>query len=149
MADKVFIDTNVLLNAAFAQREKHQECQQEIEAQVSQDAELWISGQVIREFLRVATKMKSEGKELSFGEIHYHLSRYLTLCLIADETPEVRETLLRLWNELEIRGIAIHDANIVASMITAGIPTLLSMDKGFKRYTEHINWRVPTAQSSA
>ena len=93
--------------------------------------------------------MESEGKELSFGKIRYRLNRYLTLCLIADETPEVRETLLRLWNELNIRGIAIHDANIVASMITAGIPTLLSMDKGFKRYTEHINWRVPTAQSSA
>ena len=149
MADRVFIDTNIFLNAAFAQREKHQECQQEIEAQVSQDAELWISGQVIREFLRVATKMESEGKELSFGEIRYRLNRYLTLCLIADETPEVRETLLRLWSELEIRGKHIHDANIVATMQAAGIPTLLSLDKGFRRYTKHIELRVPNAQSSA
>ncbi len=149
MADKVFIDTNVLLNAAFAQREKHQECQQEIEAQVSQDAELWISGQVIREFLRVATKMKSEGKELSFGEIHYHLSRYLTLCLIADETPEVRETLLRLWNELEIRGKHIHDANIVATMQATDIPILLSLDKGFRDYGDRIDLRVPATHFSA
>ncbi len=149
MADKVFIDTNVLLNAAFAQREKHQECQQEIEAQVSQDAELWISGQVIREFLRVATKMESEGKELSFGEIHYHLSRYLALCHVVDETMAVRVNLLRLWSGLDIRSKAIHDANIVATMLAAEIPTLLSLDKGFRRYTDHIDWRIPTAQSSA
>ena len=144
MADKVFIDTNVLLNAAFAQRENHLVCQQELQNLTSQEGtELWINGQVIREFLRVATKMESEGKELSFGEIRYRLNRYLTLCLIADETPEVRETLLRLWNELEIRGKHIHDANIVAAMITAGIPTFLSLDKGFRRYKDHINWRVP------
>ena len=117
MANRVFIDTNILLNAAFAQREKHQECQQEIEAQVSQDTELWINGQVIREFLRVATKMESEGKELSFGEIHYHLSRYLALCHVVDETMAVRVNLLRLWSLNSISAVwHIHDANIVAAM---------------------------------
>ncbi len=150
MADKVFIDTNVLLNAAFAQREKHLVCQQELQNLTSQEGtELWINGQVIREFIAESTRMTTDGKKLSIQEIRYHLNRYLTLCHVVDESMAVRVNLLRLWSELEIRGIAIHDANIVASMITAGIPTLLSMDKGFKRYTEHINWRIPTAQSSA
>ena len=149
MADKVFIDTNVLLNAAFAQREKHQECQQEIEALVSQDTELWINGQVIREFIAESTRMTTDGKKLSIQEIRYHLNRYLTLCHVVDESMAVRVNLLRLWSELEIRGNNIHDTNIVATMLAAEIPTLLSLDKGFRRYTEHIDWRVPTAQSSA
>ena len=151
MADKIFIDTNILLNAAFSQRENHIVCRQELEKLTSQEGaeELWINGQVIREFLRVATNLESEGKKLDISGIRYHLNRYLALCHVVDETMAVRMNLLRLWHELNIRGNAIHDANIVATMLAAEIPALLSLDADFSRYTKHIEWRVPAAESSA
>lgn len=149
MAAKVFIDTNILLNAAFSQRDNHLVCQQELHTLASQeDTELWINGQVIREFLRVATNLESEGKKLELSEIRYHLNRYLVLCHVVDETMAVIANLLRLWHELSIRGKAIHDANIVATMLAADIPTLLSLDDDFRRYTDHIEWRTPSAESS-
>ncbi len=150
MADRIFIDTNILIYAAFPQTEFHNECLQELERLTSQeDKELWINNQVIREFIKVATKLEMDGEKLQQREIFYHVRRFLTLCSVVEGTRAILGNLIRFWLEFDIRGIAIHDANIVASMITAGIPTLLSMDKGFKRYTEHINWRIPTAQSSA
>ncbi len=93
--------------------------------------------------------MESEGKELSFGEIHYHLSRYLALCHVVDETMAVRVNLLRLWSGLDIRGKHIHDANIVATMQAADIPILLLLDKGFRDYGDRIDLRIPAARFSA
>ena len=56
MADRIFIDTNILLYAAFSQSEFHKECLQELLNLASQeDKELWINNQVIREFIKVAT----------------------------------------------------------------------------------------------
>ena len=104
---------------------------------------MWINNQVIREFLSVATTLETDGEKMKQNEILYHLRRFLILCSIVDGTMAIRGNLLRLWLEFDIRGKAIHDANIVAAMITAGIPTLLSLDKGFRRYKDHINWRVP------
>ena len=144
MANKVFIDTNVFLNATFVQQKDHLVCQQWLEKLAShEDTELWINGQVIREFLCVATKMKSDGEELSLGEIHYHLNRYLTLCHIADETPAVRENLLCLWRTLAVRGVDIHDTNIVATMLANDITVLFTLDNGFNRYLKYIMLLAP------
>ena len=77
------------------------------------------------------------------------MNRYLILFHVADETPAVRENLLRLWSELEIRGNDIHDTNIVATMQATDIPILLSLDKGFRRYGDRVELRVPTTQSSS
>ena len=144
MANRVFIDTNILLNAAFSQQGNHLECFQELFNLASQEGtELWINNQVIREFLKVATGLESNGEKLKQSEILYHVRRFLTLCNVVDGTKAIRGNLLCLWLELDIRGKAIHCANIVATMQATDIPILLSLDKGFRRYTDHIDWRVP------
>ena len=93
--------------------------------------------------------MEMDGKKYQQREIFYRVRRFLEFCKVVEGTNAILDNLLLLWLEFDIRGRSIHDANIVASMITAGIPTLLSMDKGFRRYTKHIEWRVPAAESTA
>jgi predicted nucleic acid-binding protein len=51
MGDKAFVDTNILLRALIPQLPLHQDCEALIQQMWEDDVELWISRQVIREYL--------------------------------------------------------------------------------------------------
>jgi predicted nucleic acid-binding protein len=51
MGARAFVDTNILLRAAIAEMDSHVECDDLLKQMWRDGAELWISGQVIREFL--------------------------------------------------------------------------------------------------
>ena len=49
-------------------------------------------------------------------------------CSVADETEQVTLKLLELLKTYFTRGKQIHDANLVATMLTYGIDTLLTLN---------------------
>ena len=49
-------------------------------------------------------------------------------CSVADETEQVTLKLLELLKTYPTRGKQIHDANLVATMLTYGIDTLLTLN---------------------
>lgn len=55
MAARVFVDTNILLWAALPQMPQHTLVDTLLKRIIREGAELWISGQVIREFIVQAT----------------------------------------------------------------------------------------------
>jgi predicted nucleic acid-binding protein len=121
-----FLDTNVLVFAASLRSPLHRQASEEIQRRHDSGQELWISRQVLREYLATLSRPQAfsnpkPGPELA-GDIRYFLDRFR----VAEEGPAVTGKLLELVESREIGGKRIHDANIVATMLAHGIPALLT-----------------------
>jgi predicted nucleic acid-binding protein len=59
---------------------------------------------------------------------------------VADDTAAVTEQLIRLVRNGNVGGKQVHDANIVATMLAYGIPSLLTHNvKDFARFADVIS----------
>ena len=143
----VFVDSNVLLHFSYQEvgsdpldikRVKHDACKRQLSRFREENKRLWINGQVIREFWRSASLLKMQGRLLASEEITQTLQKTVAAMHVADETPAVRELLLTLLQEYDVRGIAVHDANVVATMLAHDIGTVCTLDAGFQRYSGRI-----------
>ncbi len=135
MGVKVFVDTNILLRAVLTDIEWHIEADALLKQMLQADAELWISGQVIREFIVQATHPRTLKAPLTIEEVVREIGMIEQLFQIADETAAVRTKLLSLLQSFPTQGKQIHDANIVATMLVNDIDTLLTINlDDFKRF---------------
>jgi predicted nucleic acid-binding protein len=128
MGGKAFLDTNVLLRGVISTFPLHQEAKALIFEQRQNNVELWISRQVIREFLVQVTRPQPFVEPLRIEEVEAHLISFPTLFHIADENAEVTNHLLALLKQYPTGGKQVHDANIVATMLAYGIDTLLTQN---------------------
>lgn len=139
MADKVFIDTNVLLRYALKQMDGHEQANHLVQFVLKQEAQLWINGQVIREFIAQATNPRTLSKPLSVDQVLQNIETIKTIFQVADETPAIRAKLLDLVKTYPTSGKQIHDANIVATMLIYDINKLLTFNlEDFKRFSSLI-----------
>ena len=144
MGAKVFVDTNVLLRAMLTNMELHTEADRLLKRMLSENAELWISGQVIREFIVQATHPKTLKIPLTVDQIVREVHSIEQLFQVADETIAVRVKLLELLQVFPTRGKQIHDANIVATMLVHEIDKLLTFNtEDFNRYASKIELISP------
>lgn len=138
MADKLFVDTNVLLSLSFPELDHHKECDSYLRRVQNDQVELWISGQIIREFYHVATHPctfeEPKNEELVVQQIETFPGRFH----IADECEEVRSLLPELLREYKIRGKTTHDTNIIATMLIHCIGTVCTLDRHFKRFRNRV-----------
>lgn len=136
---KAFVDTNVLLRAVTLEMALHREAMVLIQRMWDQDVELWISRQILREYLVQATHPNTLSPVLTIAQIMEHVDAIKTLFQIADETGEVTDQLLSLPQIYPTRSKQIHDANIIATMMANGIDTLLTTNvKDFARFSKQI-----------
>jgi predicted nucleic acid-binding protein len=124
-----FLDTNVLLRATIAALPLHREATELVAAQRARGAALWISRQVIREYLVVVTRPQSFLTPLPAAEVDARARTLQTLFHVADDTARVTAHLLALLRAHPTGGKQIHDANIVATMLAYGIGTLLTFNR--------------------
>ena len=141
MAANVFIDTNVLLRFTFFGRmtdpRDELACRDHMLRYFNQGTDLWISGQVIREFCVQATNRKTLVNPLTSKEAAHRVASFPRFFQIADETPAVREKFIELLDNHKVPSNQIHDANIAATMLAYGINTLCTTNqKDFRRYQE-------------
>ena len=140
MGVKAFVDTNILLRALITEMNLHPEADALLKRMLREDAELWINGQVIREFIVQATYPRTLSVPLTIGEVINEINRLKAVFSIADETIVVREKLLELLKEYPTAGKQAHDANIVATMLVYGIDTLLTLNvDDMKHFRDKIN----------
>ncbi len=129
MADvKVFLDTNILLRMILTQMNQHAEVDALVKRTIRDGAELWISGQVIREFIVQATHPRTLAEPLTIEAVVREIEAMKPLFQIADETAAVRDKLLELLQQYPTQGKQVHDANIVATMLAYDIDTLLTLN---------------------
>jgi len=117
MGVKAFVDTNILLRALLTEMDSHAKADELLKRVLREDAELWISGQVIREFIVQATHPKTLKVPLTISEVIHEIHIVEQLFQVADETSAVRTMLLSLLQTFPTQGKQVHDANIVATML--------------------------------
>ena len=140
MGDKAFIDTNILLRAMVLEMARHAEAEAIIEKLWAEDVELWISRQVIREYLVQATHPNTFATPLTIEQVTNQIQTILSLFRVADDTAEVTAQLMALLKEAPTSGKQIHDANIVATMIAYDIQRLATFNPDhMKRFAAHIS----------
>ena len=144
MVAKVFADTNVFLRANIMSIEGYEACDTLIKRYWSEGAEVWISGQVIREFIVQVTHPKTMKTPLLIRDVVEMLNTVIPLFRVADETPAVRAELLNLLKAYPTAGKQVHDANLVATMLAYKIDTLLTLNTDdLKRFSDKIKLISP------
>ena len=136
----IFLDTNVLIYANVASAPWHQIAIATLQELSDNGTLLWISRQVLREFIATLTRPQTFNMPQPI-EVVIKRTRFLQeTFLIADDDALVTAKLLELLEQIPIGGRQIHDANIVATMLTTGIPNLLTHNvKDFTRFNSLIN----------
>lgn len=136
-AKALFIDTNILIYANVASSPFHEQARHALQAASQSDRTLWISRQVLREFVAARTRPQAfaqpSAPEIIIERIQYLESHFQ----VADDTALVTGQLLKLLSTYKLGGKQVHDANIVATMLAYGIPRLLTHNiDDFKRFSD-------------
>ena len=128
----LFIDTNVL------ETPLHKQAWAAINAAHEAGRAIWISRQVIREYLVTLTRPQTF-TTLPREMVLEQITRFIMCFEVADDTAAVTEQLVKLMANVQIGGKQAHDANIVASMLAYDIPCLLTHNvRDFERFGDVI-----------
>jgi predicted nucleic acid-binding protein len=147
-ARTIFIDTNILLRANVAEAPLHIESLAAIKSLRAKGDELYISRQVLREFMATLTRPQTFATPRPANVIIERVQYFQTHFRVIDETTIVTDKLLTLLHAIPMGGRQVHDANIVASMLASGVDHLLTLNTvDFARFSPYIVvWSLEQAQ---
>lgn len=125
--EPAFVDTDVLVYAAVASAPRHQDALQALrQLHMADNTEIWVSRQILREYLAVLSRPQIFTAPLAIGTLVTDVRDFMARFRIAEDGPAVTEHLLTLLQQVPIAGRQVHDANIVATMLAVGIRRLLT-----------------------
>ena len=135
----VFVDTNILIYASIRSSPFHQLAHDAIRGLEKENAELFISRQVLREYLASMTRPDMLTKELSRASVIEAIRHFEEDFTVFNDEPGVTEQLLELVETVSVGGKQIHDTNIVATMLVNEVHELLTHNvSDFKRFSPYI-----------
>lgn len=138
-AERIFVDTNILTRATFDVIPLHGEARLVLDQLWNEGAELFISHQVIREYIANATRPQSYSPALPASAVLEQVANFRNVFQVLPDSPAVLSALLDLVDNVAVGGKQIHDANIVATMLANNIGTLLTHNvKDFQRFQNYI-----------
>jgi len=128
MEDKIyFVDTNILLTATDELRKGYPDVNLVLKKAHEGFLHLYLSGQVLREYMVVATRPRSlNGYGLSSDEALGNVALFRRLCSFCDETEDSHKKLKDIIEQHQLKGKRVHDANIAAVMYTNNIKKILT-----------------------
>lgn len=133
--DSIFLDTNIVLRATHPGLDLHTVANQLLVEWKLRRAELWISRQVIREYVVQITRPGLLAQPLNGDQVEAQINGLRTVFRVADETEAVTEQLIALLKRFPSGGKQIHDLNIVATMQVYGVKTLATTNyEDMKRF---------------
>jgi predicted nucleic acid-binding protein len=139
--DRVMVDTNVLLAATDESRAEHRHALTILNDWPAGDTTLCVSGQILREYLAVATRpADANGLGLrqpgAVGNVRAIRERTTLLA----EDAKVADRLLGLLADVDCGGRQVHDANVIATMLVHGIGTVVTMNvDDFARFGGYVD----------
>jgi predicted nucleic acid-binding protein len=135
----VFLDTNVLVYASERQASLHQQALNAINAFYNTGIPLWISRQVMREYIATLTRPQMFANPQPIARLVADVRQFENRFHVAEDGPYVTQVLLALVQQIPTGGKQIHDANIVATMQAHGIIRLFTHNTAdFARFSAHI-----------
>ena len=103
------------------------------------DEMLRISRQVLREYLATVTRPQAWSVQIPMDEALEHVARLEAVFDLLEDGRGVTDTLAALCRSVPVAGRQVHDANIVATMLTHGERRLLTFNgRDFRRYGDRI-----------
>jgi len=129
VGDILFVDTNILLTATDESRVGHRDAQRLFNESRARGYHLGASGQVLREYLVVATRPVNEnGLGLEIADAIANINELRRYVHFFEENEEVSRRLRGLATAHGIRGRRLHDANIAATMLAHGIGRVVTQN---------------------
>lgn len=136
----LFLGTNVLIHANVAGSSLHLAAQKVITDYDQAGIDLWISRQVLREYLAALTRPQVYSKPIRIATLADDIVRFQRNFQVAEDSSSVTEGLVVLMKRFRIGGKQVHDANIVATMQHYGITQLLTHNiTHFDRFSKIIS----------
>jgi predicted nucleic acid-binding protein len=133
--DSVFVDTDVLVYATLGDSTHCFAARRLIDQLERANTELWISQQVLREFVAAMTRPQGPSAPLPIHEVITLTRRIERRFCVAEEHQLVREQLYLLIEQIPTGGRQIHDANLVATMLAFGVRRLATFNiADFQRF---------------
>ena len=138
--NRVMLDTNVILSATDEGRAEHRQALQIFNDWAGRGTALYASGQIMREYLAVATRPADKnGLGLEQADALANVRAFRTRTSLLSEDSKVTDCLPGLLDETRCAGKQVHDANVVATMLVHGIDSLITMNPAdFARFERHI-----------
>jgi len=124
--NSVFIDTNILVYASIPESPLHPVALNAVQTLEQAGREVWISRQILREYLATLTRPQVFGEPISVELVIEEVRQFENRFQVAEDTSRVTERLLALMAEVAVGGRQVHDTNIVATMQAYGIKELLT-----------------------
>ncbi len=138
-ADPAFVDTNLLVYSTVSAAPFHAAAVTALADEQAAGRELWISRQVLREYLAVLSRPQTFTPPISPAQLVQQVQALQNQFHITEDSTLVTANLLGLLSTLAIGGKQVHDANIVATMQAYGISRLLTHNTAdFARFTSLI-----------
>lgn len=140
-ADRALLDTNVLLAATDEARQEHGQAVAAINVWPASGLVLYTSGQILREYLAVATRpVDNDGLGMARPDAVANVRALRARLKLLVEDVKVSGRLLELLDTVECAGKQVHDANVVATMLVHGIDTVVTMNvDDFARFGDHVH----------
>jgi predicted nucleic acid-binding protein len=139
--DRVMLDTTVLLAATDETRAEHRDALTVLNDWAAVRTDLCTSGQILREYLAVATRpAENNGLGLDLADALGNVRAIRERTTLLAEDSKVADRLLGLLADVECRGRQVHDANVVATMLVHGIGTVVTMNlDDFARFAGQVS----------
>ena len=135
----MFVDTNVLLSARFADSAESAVARHLLERALNDSERACISRQILREYLAAATRPQPWGQARPMPDALADVDWMMEQFEILEDSQSVTGVLLGLCGETPVAGRQVHDANIVATMLAHGEYRLATRnEKDFRRYGDRI-----------
>jgi predicted nucleic acid-binding protein len=136
---RVFVDTNILVYSSLERFSLYEQANRRMSKLLAQKSEIWISRQVLREYLVTMTRPAIVSGSITLEEVLKNVSIFMAAYQVADETSEVTVRLVSLLQQVSVLGSQIYDANIVATMKAYNISRLLTHNTvDFIRYNAFV-----------
>lgn len=125
-AEPAFVDTNVLVYASRASSIFHARARGALERARQDRRALWISRQIIWEYLAVVTRPQANQDALPMAEALHDATEIARDFNIAEDGETVFEELRRLLLRIPVAGKQVHDANVAATMLAHNLARLIT-----------------------
>lgn len=140
VAERVVLDANVLLSASDEARRDHHSALAALNDWPAAGVTLYTSGQILREYLAVATRPAgANGLGMARADAVANVRALRGRLRLMAEHEKVADRLIELLEAVDCTGRQVHDANVVATMLTHGVGTVVTGNAGdFARFGDRI-----------